>query len=77
MQTFFKDKRLKITISANDLLHKSEADITRYINNVRSQAFLDNDSRNITVSIKYNFNNFKNIFQKNNGSEEEINRIIR
>lgn len=77
MQTFFKNKRLKITISANDLLRRSEADITRCINNVHSQAFLDNDSRNITISIKYNLNNFKNIFQKNNGNEEEINRITR
>lgn len=76
MKTYFKDNRLQIILSANDILHKAQPNSTTYINNVRSQKRLDPDSRNITVSIKYNLNSFRNIFQKNKANAEEINRII-
>ena len=76
MKTFFKDNRLQIVISANDILHKSRANSTTHINNVWSQKLLDPDSQSIMVSIKYNLNNFKNVFQKNKANAEEINRIV-
>ncbi|WP_182423697.1 hypothetical protein [Bacteroides intestinalis] len=37
---------------------------------------LDPDSQNIMISIKYNLNNFKNVFQKNKANAEEISRIV-
>ena len=76
MKTFFKDNRLQVVISFNDILHKMTANSTSNINNVWSQKILDPDSRNINISIKYNLNNFKNIFQRNKGNAEELNRII-
>ena len=37
---------------------------------------LDPDSQNIMISIKYNLNNSKNVFQKNKANAEEISRIV-
>ena len=76
LKTFFKDNRLQVIISANDILHKALPNSTTNINHVRSQKILDPDSRNITVSIKYNLNSFRNMFQKNKANAEELNRIV-
>lgn len=75
MRTLFKDNRLRIIISANDILHKAQPNSITNINNVRSQKLLNPDSQNITVSVRYNINSFKNAFQKNKANAEEINRI--
>lgn len=75
LKTFFKDNRLQVVLSANDILHRAQPNSTTSINNVWSQKTLNPDNRNITVSIKYNFNNFKNIFKQNKDNAEEINRI--
>lgn len=74
-KNFFKDNRLQVTIAANDILHKAIANSTTNINNIRSQRLLNQDSRNATISVVYNLNNFKNVFKKDNGNLEEINRI--
>lgn len=76
LKTFFKDNRLQIIISANDILHKALPNSITNINNVWSQKLVDTDSRNVTISIKYNLNSFRNIFQKNKANAEELNRII-
>lgn len=76
MKTFFKDNRLQIVFSINDILHKAQANSTTSINNVWSHKTLDPDSRNVSISVKYNLNNFKNVFKKDKGNAEEINRII-
>lgn len=75
LKTFFKDNRLQVILSVNDILHKAQPNSTTNINNVWSQRILNPDSRNVTISIKYNLNNFRNMFQQNKGNAEEINRI--
>ena len=76
MKTFFKDNRLQIVLSINDILHKAQPNSITNIDNVWSQRILNPDSRNLSISVKYNLNNFRNMFQKNKGNAEEINRII-
>lgn len=74
-KTFFADKRLAITLSANDLLRRSEPDSQTEYGYVWSSQQLNLDTRNVTLTVKYNINNFKNVFKKNTNNDEEINRI--
>ena len=75
LRTFFKDNRLQVIVSVNDILHKAQPNSTTSINNVWSQKILDPDSRNVTISIRYNLNKFRNMFQQNKSNIEEKNRI--
>ena len=73
--TFFKDRRLTLIISGNDLFRKSLPNNSTYIYNIESSRTLSPDSRNVTISLRYNINNFKMSFKKNNSNDEEESRI--
>lgn len=75
LQTFFKDKRLQLVISGRDLLHHSQSNTRSYYKNVYSWQTINPDSRLFTISIKYNLNNFRNLFHKNDGNADELSRI--
>ena len=75
LQTFFKDKRLQLVISGRDLLHHSQSNTRSYYKNVYSWQTINPDSRKFTISIKYNLNNFRNLFHKNDGNADELSRI--
>lgn len=74
-KTFFADKRLTVTLSANDLLRRTEPDSETEYGYVWSRQQMHLDSRNITLNVKYNINKFKNVFKKNSNNNEEITRI--
>ena len=74
-KTFFADKRLTVTLSANDILRRSNPDSQTEYGNVWSSQQLHLDTRNVTLTVKYNINQFKNVFKKNTNNDEEINRI--
>ena len=74
-KTFFADKRLTAILSVNDLLRRSNPDSQTKYGNVWSNQQLHLDTRNVTLTVKYNINKFKNVFKKNTNNEEEIMRI--
>ena len=74
-KTFFADKRLTVTLSANDILRRSNPDSQTEYGNVWSSQQLHLDTCNVTLTVKYNINQFKNVFKKNTNNDEEINRI--
>lgn len=74
-KTFFADKRLAVTLSANDLLRRSEPDVSTEYAYVWSNQQMHLDTRSITLTVKYNINKFKSVYKKNTNSEEEIIRI--
>lgn len=74
-KTFFADKRLTVTLSANDLLRRSEPDSSTAYNNVWSSQQMHLDTRNVSLTVKYNINKFKSVYKKNTNNDEEINRI--
>lgn len=71
----FKDRRLTLIISGNDLFRKSLPNNSTYIYNIESSRTLSPDSRNVTISLRYNINKFKMSFKKNNSNDEEESRI--
>lgn len=73
--TFFKDKRLTLIISGNDLFRKSLPNNSTYLYNIESSRMLSPDSRNVAISLRYNINKFKMSFKKNNSNDEEESRI--
>lgn len=73
--TFYKDKRLTLIISGNDLLRKSLPNNNTYLYNIESCRTLSPDSRNVSVTLRYNINKFKMFFKKNNSNKEEECRI--
>ena len=73
--TFCKDKRLTIIVSANDLLRKATPDSHTLLYNIESCRTLSPDSRNVSVTLRYNINHFKMSFKKNSSNGEEESRI--
>lgn len=73
--TFCKNKRLTLIISGNDLLRKSTPNNNTYLYNIESCRTLSPDSRNVSITLRYNINKFKMSFKKNNSNGEEESRI--
>ena len=76
-RTFFADKRLTVILSGNDLLAKKNPNSVTSNYTIMSEKFLSPDSRNITLSIRYNLNNFKSLFKKNSLGDIDRRRIGR
>lgn len=74
-QSFLKNKNLQVTLRAEDILHKAIPESFTCIGNVKSNAIPDLDTRFIGLTVKYNFNGFKNIFKRKNTNEETEQRI--
>lgn len=73
--TFFKDKRLTVIISGNDLLQKGVPNNNSYHNNVESARTFHPDNRNLTVSVRYNINSYRASFKRNSANSDEQLRI--
>lgn len=73
--TFFKDQRLTVIVSGNDLLRKATPNSSTCLYNIESCRTLSPDSRNVSVTLRYNINKFKMTFKKNNSNAEEEGRI--
>lgn len=69
-----KDNKVKIGKGV-PLIILNEREV-RSLSELEVLKLLDPDSQNIMISIKYNLNNFKNVFQKNKANAEEISRIV-
>ena len=74
-QSFFKNNRLQIILKGEDLLHKAISKSCTTINNVKSATLPNLDSKFIGLTIRYNINGFKNIFNRKNINEDTENRI--
>lgn len=73
--TFFKDKRLTLIVSGNDLFKKSAPNNGSYHFNVQSARTFDTDNRNLSVTLRYNINRYNTTFNKNDSNSDEQLRI--
>ena len=73
--TFFKDKRLTVIISGNDLLQKGLPDNNSCHYSIESARTLHPDNRNLTISARYNINSYRSLFKRNNANSDERLRI--
>ena len=73
--SLLKAKQLTIILSVNDILHNNVPNSNTQLYNVKSIRLLSQDTRNVNLTIRYNINNFKTTFKKNNSNEAEVKRI--
>lgn len=74
-QSFLKDNRLQLILKGNDLLHMVTPKSYIKINNVCSSSIPDFDTRNVSLTIRYVFNEFKDIFNRKNTNIDNESRI--
>ena len=74
MTTFFKG-RLLVGVTANDIFHRSMSPWgkTRYMN-VHDETFNDNDTRGISLMVRWTFNSISNPFKKRSGNDATLQR---
>jgi len=75
IQAKFLQKRMLISLSTNDILNKYNADWFDKYQNIKSGQIRDHDTSYVRLYVRYNFNNFKNIFNKQSKNSEELNRL--
>jgi hypothetical protein len=71
----FFEKRLQISIDADDILNTNDSWWEDRYGNVVSGMNRDADNRVIRFSIKYNFNHFKGGAKNKSASEDELKRL--
>ncbi len=68
-------KRLKIIIEINDILRSSNMSWHSQYGNIESGQIPDYDYQSLKFTLKYNFNQFKSVFKKYSGTQEELHRL--
>jgi hypothetical protein len=69
--------KIILTIFGNDLLHKSQPEITSRYGKVTFGQNVNPDTRMIGVILKCNFNKFRNIFKKSESNQQDVERIMK
>jgi outer membrane receptor protein involved in Fe transport len=67
--------KMILTLFGNDLLHQSEPAITSKYGMVDFGQNSNPDTRMVGITLKYNFNGFRNIFKKSDSNQPELERI--
>jgi hypothetical protein len=65
-QSFFKENRLQLILKAEDLFHKTTPEVCNNVDYVQSRIVPNIESRYVGLTIRYNFNSFKNKFMRKN-----------
>ncbi|WP_320019741.1 outer membrane beta-barrel family protein [Labilibaculum manganireducens] len=73
--TFFFDKKLQLSLLANDILNSSDNAWEDKYGNITAGSIPDHDNTWVRFSIQYNFNDFKGGASKKSASESELNRL--
>ncbi|WP_251620546.1 outer membrane beta-barrel family protein [Odoribacter lunatus] len=71
---FFK-RKLSINLSVNDILRKSYSDWFDKYEYVESGQYNNMDSRNIRLTLRYNFNNYRNVYRRKSNYDQELKRL--
>jgi len=71
---FFK-KKLYVSFSIDDVFKTQTYNWTNRLSNILTSENTNLDSRQIKISLKYNFNNFRNIFSKKSANNDILNRL--
>ena len=71
---FFK-RRFNVKLSGNDLLYDGINRFTLYSNRMMFRKIEDNDSRNVTLSMRYRFNVTPSKYKGTGAGNEEKNRL--
>ncbi|MCL1934189.1 MAG: TonB-dependent receptor [Candidatus Azobacteroides sp.] len=69
--------KMILTLFGNDLLHKSEPTVISKYEMVDFGQSSSPDTRMVGITLKYNFNGFKNIFKKSDSNQQDIDRITK
>ena len=75
LNTSFFDKKLRMSLMANDILNSSDNAWEDKYGNIVAGLNPDNDNTWVRFSIKYSFNDFKGGVRKKSASESELNRL--
>jgi len=71
----FFDKKFVLNCDVNDILKTSDITWTDRYGTIENGQIPDLDSRYLKITVKYYFNDFKNVFKGKSGISDEINRI--
>ncbi len=75
INTSFFHKRLKVSLMMSDILNSSETAWKDQYGNVESYSDQDKDRTYLRLSVKYNFNKYKDGIRKKSASSEEQERM--
>ncbi len=71
----FLNNRLNVSLEVNDLLNTYQLEWESKYGQIRYSHFVNYDTQSVRLTLKYNFGDFRNIFQDKSAINEEINRI--
>ena len=71
----FFNKKLFVKLQVDDIFNKSDMSWKDQYGNIITGQRPDYDLRRIIFSVKYKFNNFKNVFKPNSSVQEEMKRF--
>jgi hypothetical protein len=69
--------KMIVTLFGNDLLHKSEPAIASKYGIVEFGQSSNPDTRMVGITLKYNFNGFKNRFKRSDSNQPDLDRITK
>lgn len=68
-------KKLQFTVSVNDIFRKSYGDWKDRYGSIESGQYKNGDSRHVRLTVRFNFNNYKNVYDRKSDSDKEIDRL--
>ncbi len=68
-------KKLFLSLSVNDILGTYTYLWHDRYKNIESKEMGDRDTRWLKITVKYNFNQFKNVFEKKSSNKRDLNRL--
>lgn len=72
---YFCKRKLSLTLSANDILRKSYSGWVEKYGNIEIRQNNSMDSRNLQITLRYNFKNFKNNYKKQTNYNQELEKL--
>lgn len=75
VQKTFLDKKLQVSISANDIFGKNIGRFGGQVNHIYMHSVDNQDRRSIVLNLIWRFNNYKITYKGQAASESEINRL--
>ncbi len=70
------ERKLLFTLSVNDLLRDQATVLHNRYGSVESGQYLKNmDTRRVSLTIRYNFNNYNNVYRRKSAGDDELNRL--
>ncbi len=72
---YFFNRKLGVNLSVTDILRKSYSDWFDKYGYVEAGQYSKMDSRSLRLTLRYNFNNYKNVYHRKSNYDQELNRL--